>query len=47
MNAGRHDEVEPPTVQVGDWYDIFHQGTLDNFTAMRRAGRSATLVMSP
>ncbi|MGW0499785.1 CocE/NonD family hydrolase, partial [Streptomyces sp. NPDC003007] len=28
-------------------YDIFSQGTLDNFTAMRRAGRSATLVMGP
>ncbi|WP_259408223.1 CocE/NonD family hydrolase [Streptomyces akebiae] len=45
--AGRHDEVDLPTFQVGGWYDIFAQGTLDNFTAMRRAGRSATLVMGP
>ncbi|WP_327731614.1 CocE/NonD family hydrolase [Streptomyces sp. NBC_00487] len=45
--AGRHDEVDLPTFQVGGWYDIFTQGTLDNFTAMRRAGRSATLIMGP
>jgi uncharacterized protein len=45
--TGRHDEVDLPTFQVGGWYDIFTQGTLDNFTAMRRAGRSATLVMGP
>ncbi|MEU3614415.1 CocE/NonD family hydrolase [Streptomyces sp. NPDC006872] len=45
--AGRHAEVELPTFQVGGWFDIFGQGTLDNFTAMRRAGRSATLVMGP
>ncbi|WP_409474813.1 CocE/NonD family hydrolase [Streptomyces sp. HC307] len=36
-----------PTFQVGGWYDIFGQGTLDNFTAMRGAGRSATLIMGP
>ncbi|MGP3920360.1 CocE/NonD family hydrolase [Nonomuraea sp. 10N515B] len=45
--AGRHDEIDLPTFQVGGWYDIFCQGTLDNFTAMRRAGRSATLIMGP
>ncbi|MFD9392587.1 CocE/NonD family hydrolase [Streptomyces sp. NPDC060000] len=33
--AGRHDEVDLPTFQAGGWYDIFSQGTLDNFTAMR------------
>ncbi|MDT0566272.1 CocE/NonD family hydrolase [Streptomyces sp. DSM 3412] len=45
--TGRHDEVDLPTFQVGGWFDIFTQGTLDNFTAMRRAGRSATLVVGP
>jgi predicted acyl esterase len=39
--------VDLPTFQVGGWYDIFAQGSLDNFTAMRRAGRSATLIMEP
>jgi uncharacterized protein len=45
--AGRHDEVDLATFQLGGWYDIFTQGTLDNFTAMRRAGRSATLITGP
>ncbi len=45
--AGRHDEIDLPTFQVGGWYDIFSQGTLDNFAAMRGAGRSATLIMGP
>ncbi|MFJ8539340.1 CocE/NonD family hydrolase [Streptomyces sp. NPDC093591] len=45
--TGRHDEVDLPTFQVGGWYDVFSQGTLDNFTAMRRAGRPATLIMGP
>ncbi|WP_240777703.1 CocE/NonD family hydrolase [Nonomuraea basaltis] len=45
--AGRHDEVDLPTFQLGGWYDIFCQGTLDNFTAIRRAGRSATLITGP
>ncbi|WP_327730944.1 CocE/NonD family hydrolase [Streptomyces sp. NBC_00487] len=45
--AGRHHEVDLPTFQSGGWYDIFSQGTLDNFTAMRSAGRPATLIMGP
>src|SRR5437667_12323709 len=45
--AGRRHEAGLPTFQVGGWYDIFCQGTLDNFTAMRRAGRPATLIMGP
>ncbi|MEE6177712.1 CocE/NonD family hydrolase [Mycobacterium sp. 050134] len=45
--AGRQAEVELPTLLVSGWYDIFSQGTLDNFTAMRSAGRSATLIMGP
>jgi putative CocE/NonD family hydrolase len=45
--AGRYDEVDLPTFQLGGWYDIFAQGTLDNFTAMRSAGRPATLIMGP
>jgi hypothetical protein len=49
---GRHHEVDLPTFQLGGWYDIFAQGALDNFSAMRRAVRSgpvrsATLVMGP
>ncbi|WP_280217335.1 CocE/NonD family hydrolase [Nocardia neocaledoniensis] len=45
--AGRHEAVELPSLHRGGWYDIFCQGTLDSFTAMRTAGRPATLVMGP
>lgn len=45
--AGRHDEVDLPTFHIGGWYDIFCQGTLDNYVAMRRAGKSASLVVGP
>ncbi|MGD6741885.1 CocE/NonD family hydrolase [Streptomyces sp. BH106] len=45
--AGRHAEVEVPSLNLGGWYDIFGQGTLDNFTASRAAGRQAHLVMGP
>jgi len=45
--AGRQAEVDLPSFHTGGWYDIFCQGTLDNFTAMRAAGRPAKLVMGP
>ncbi|MDX3638097.1 CocE/NonD family hydrolase [Streptomyces sp. MB09-02B] len=45
--AGRHDEIDLPTLNIGGWYDLFCQGTLDNFTAMRAAGRPAKLIMGP
>ncbi|MEU4344034.1 CocE/NonD family hydrolase [Nocardia sp. NPDC023852] len=45
--AGRQAEVDLPSLHTGGWYDIFCQGTLDNFTATRSAGRPAKLVMGP
>jgi uncharacterized protein len=45
--AGRQSQVDLPSLHIGGWYDIFSQGTLDNFTAMQSAGRPATLIMGP
>lgn len=45
--AGNHERVTVPTFQTGGWYDVFLQGTLDNFTEMRRLGRDARLVIGP
>jgi putative CocE/NonD family hydrolase len=45
--AGRHAEIDMPSLNFGGWYDIFSQGTLDNYAAMRAAGRPANLVMGP
>jgi putative CocE/NonD family hydrolase len=45
--AGRQAEVDLPSLNTGGWYDIFSQGTLDNFTAMLAAGRPTKLIMGP
>ncbi|MGD6741911.1 CocE/NonD family hydrolase [Streptomyces sp. BH106] len=45
--AGRHAEVELPSLNLGGWYDVFGQGTLDNFVESRAAGRPAHLIMGP
>ncbi|WP_255345574.1 CocE/NonD family hydrolase [Streptomyces chartreusis] len=45
--AGRQAEVELPSLNIGGWYDIFNQGTLDNYVESRAAGRPATLIMGP
>jgi putative CocE/NonD family hydrolase len=45
--AGRQTEVDLPSLHTGAWYDIFCQGTLDNFMAARAGGSPATLIMGP
>ena len=45
--AGRQGEVDIPSLHTGGWYDIFCQGTLDNFVATRTSGRPAHLIMGP
>jgi uncharacterized protein len=45
--AGRQGDVDLPSLHTGAWYDIFCQGTLDNFMAARAGGRPATLIMGP
>ena len=43
----RHDQVEVPSLNAGGWYDIFLQGTIDNFNAMRSRGIHAKLLIGP
>lgn len=45
--AGKHHEVEVPSLNVGGWYDVFTQGTLDNHTAMVELGKPTRLIMGP
>ena len=47
-----YEAVEVPSYNVGGWYDIFCQGTLHNFAAMRNSGstpqaRQSKLLMGP
>ncbi|MFD2415583.1 CocE/NonD family hydrolase [Amycolatopsis pigmentata] len=45
--AGRHAEIDLPSLTIGGWYDMFLQGSLDGYMAMRAAGRPANLVVGP
>ena len=45
--VGHHDRVAVPSLHIGGWYDLFLQGTLDNFTAMAELDRPARLVVGP
>jgi putative CocE/NonD family hydrolase len=48
-----YDSVDVPVLNYGGWYDIFGQGTLENFRGLRReaatedAREAATLVVGP
>ncbi len=42
-----YDDVVVPSLHTAGWYDIFLQGTLDNYAAMASRGRPARLVVGP
>jgi putative CocE/NonD family hydrolase len=42
-----YDQVRVPSLHTGGWFDIFLQGTLDNYAAMAAAGTDARLVIGP
>ncbi|HEX7290084.1 MAG TPA: CocE/NonD family hydrolase [Conexibacter sp.] len=42
-----YERVRVPSLHTAGWYDIFAQGTLDNFAAMAAAGRDARLIVGP
>jgi putative CocE/NonD family hydrolase len=44
--GGRPDAV-PPASFIGGWYDIFLKAQLDDYEALRRAGRPAHLTIGP
>jgi putative CocE/NonD family hydrolase len=50
--AAAYDRVQVPAYNVGGWYDLFLQGTLQNFAALRANGstlaaRQARLLVGP
>jgi putative CocE/NonD family hydrolase len=45
--AGEHEHVTVPSFNVGGWYDIVAQGTLDNYMGMAALGRPTRLLMGP
>ena len=45
--AGKYDQADAPSFNVGGWYDIFLADTIANFQAMRRLGRPTKLLIGP
>ena len=50
--VGNHEKVAVPTLNVGGWYDIFLQDTINNFNYMRQHGptpesRQSKLIIGP
>jgi len=45
--TGLYGSIAVPSFHTAGWYDIFTQGTLDNYQAMVAAGHEARLVVGP
>ena len=45
--VGRYDEIDLPTLHFAGWYDVFLQGSLDNYVGMRSRGRTSRLIVGP
>lgn len=45
--AGRYDEINVPSLNFAGWYDVFLQGSLDNYVAMAATGVPSQLVVGP
>lgn len=45
--GSRYDEIDTPILGFAGWYDVFLQGSLDNYIGMRTRGRTARLVVGP
>ncbi|GAA1810135.1 CocE/NonD family hydrolase [Planosporangium flavigriseum] len=44
----RYDAIEVPGLHVAGWYDVFLEGTLENFSTLRRRGvASQSLIVGP
>jgi uncharacterized protein len=47
VDFGRRLDTVPPASFIGGWYDIFLQGQVADYEALRRAGRVARLTVGP
>ncbi|WP_280350092.1 CocE/NonD family hydrolase [Nocardia abscessus] len=45
--AGRHGEVTVPSLNVAGWFDVFSQGSIDNYIAAREQGHTTRLIVGP
>ena len=47
VDFGRRLENVPPASFIGGWYDLFLRAQVDDYEALRHAGRSARLTIGP
>ena len=47
VDFGRRLEQVPPSSFIGGWYDLFLKAQVDDYEALRRAGRTARLTIGP
>ncbi|KXX60341.1 X-Pro dipeptidyl-peptidase [Rhodococcus sp. LB1] len=45
--ANQGDRVTIPSLNIAGWYDVFQQGSLDNYVEMRRQGLTTRLIVGP
>ena len=45
--VGKYDQVDVPAFVVAGWYDIFSQGSLDNYTAIALSEPRSRLIVGP
>jgi hypothetical protein len=47
VDFGRRLDAVPPSSFIGGWYDLFLKAQVDDYEALRRAGRPARLTIGP
>ncbi|UXF67260.1 CocE/NonD family hydrolase [Rhodococcus qingshengii] len=45
--AGRYGDVTVPSLNIAGWFDVFSQGTIDNYIGAREAGLTSRLIIGP
>jgi uncharacterized protein len=45
--SNRYDDVEVPSLNIAGWYDVFQQGSVDNYIAMKARGIVSRLIVGP
>ncbi|WP_207841607.1 CocE/NonD family hydrolase [Williamsia soli] len=45
--SGRYVDVRVPSLNVAGWFDVFSQGTIDNYVGAREAGLTSRLIVGP
>ncbi|MDV6212741.1 CocE/NonD family hydrolase [Rhodococcus erythropolis] len=45
--AGRHADVTVPSLNVAGWFDVFQQGSVDNYIESRKQGLTSRLIVGP